>query len=114
MLTRRTNHSNAPRAITYKGATYEKVAAEGKPLPKKDVLASMFWKDPSMKDAFFSSLGDAADKGRYEENLYSSAEKTLKKAGFTINEDHFDENTITEALWILYKKAMTRLKSNWE
>jgi len=28
MLTRRTNHSNAPRAITYKGATYEKVAAK--------------------------------------------------------------------------------------
>jgi len=104
---------NAPRAIVYKGATYvKKVAADGKPLPAKNVLVSMFWKDPSMKREFLKALDRVIDGSTFEEDLVANAEKTLKKAGFTIDET--TEDTVITAAWHLYAKVYDLIKKNWK
>ena len=106
-----TSRIKAPRSIVYKGARYEKVAAEGKKLPNVDTLASIFWKDPVMQQQFLKALDDAVERSNYDEDLYASAVEALKKAGFDFDEDR-DSNTITGAVWDLYKKAYKLLVSN--
>jgi len=55
MLTQRTrtNHSNAPRTVTYKGATYEKVG--GRLPPVRDIANKLLY-DPKYKKALQRSV----------------------------------------------------------